>query len=114
MTKTFELDLDLVKSIKPVDVAFGSTILLPPEESIPKEFFGDNLYTQLVSCIFYSKPMPDFSIELKHDLTIDEFKNAINSHIGSFEPEHCHKMAGVAYLMSLMCELKNNQAEPVT
>lgn len=98
------------KSITDVDLAFGTTKLLPPEDAIPKEFFQDNPYSEIVNCLFFGKPMPPYQISFNPGVDETLFVKAVRAHIASFEPDHNHKIAGVAYMMSLACTVST---EPV-
>ena len=88
-------------------MSFGSDVrgLLPARADIPEEFERySNPYVKFVSDWFYGgadatrlteKPGIDRRMALRHLKTV----------IGSFEPEHNHKIAGVAYLLSLWFDL---------
>jgi hypothetical protein len=93
------------KTLTALDVAFGGAAhgmreLLPPYESIPKEFRNNRTeWNRLFSDWFYRGLS---SLELEPKEGID--KHAALAHIravmSSFEPKHEHKEAGVAFLLS--------------
>lgn len=88
------------------DLAFPTSVAkhLPPWDSIPDEFKGlSGKWNQLVTDWFFlgiklvkvdPKPGIDAEAALRH----------IKYCLGSFEPKHEHKEAGVAYLLSLWFE----------
>jgi hypothetical protein len=91
------------KPITDVDLAFTAAVdgLLPRWADIPEDFKrGRNKWCRFVSDWFYqgvalSRLVPrdgvDSKMALRHCKAI----------MGSFEPKHEHKEAGVAYLLSL-------------
>ena len=96
--------------IEPIEVdqvtlAFPANVgkFLPARDDIPEEFWQHgNPWAKLVSTWFFSglprlpmfKEGVDASMAVRHLATC----------MGSFEPKHEHKTAGVASLMSLWCE----------
>jgi len=91
--------------VSDLQMAFPGSLgdLLPPEQQIPSEFWdGQTPWNQLTSRWFFHglkgtfvpKPGIDLELALRHIKTI----------LGSFEPQHEHKEAAVAYLMSLWFE----------
>ena len=79
--------------------------LLPPVEDIPKEFFAENKWTRLADLCFAGSPPPGVLVtpkahfESPHDYA--PVVRQLKACLGSFDPKHEHKIAGVAYLMSL-------------
>ena len=91
--------------VSDVDVAFPTNVavLLPPCDELPDEFkrWLGNVWCRAASKLFFSggvfpptKPGIDRVAALRH----------IRVCLGSWQPKHEHKAAGVAYLMSLWCE----------
>lgn len=93
-------------SITDVEAAFSTDRLLPSWEEIPEDFKIGNLYTQLVSAIFYDYPLPDSKIEMKNGFEPTALNRAVRAHIGSFGSKHEHKIAGVGYMISLAATLQ--------
>ena len=91
--------------ITDLELAFGTTRLLPPPEAIPEAFWRGNAYTQLAEALFYGAPLAPLLIEFKPGFDADQMRRIVRSHLASFEPKHEHKIAGVGYLMSLMAVL---------
>jgi hypothetical protein len=91
--------------ITDLELAFGTTRLLPPPEAIPEAFWRGNAYTQLAEALFYGSPLAPLLIAFKPGFDADQMRRIVRSHLASFEPKHPHKIAGVGYLMSLMAVL---------
>jgi hypothetical protein len=100
-----------VKELKPVklaatEVAFPANVvgrLLPRWEDLPKEFRQDSTdYCHFVSRWF--SVGSSFKPKVKEGLDEQDVWRHLKACMGSFEPKHEHKVAGVAYLMSLWCE----------
>lgn len=94
------------KKIDDVDVAFGTTKLLPKMEDIPKEFIinGGNEYTKLAEKVFYGSPLSG-SILFRDGFDQKLFVRTVRAHLASFEPKHEHKIAGVGYMISKMATI---------
>lgn len=96
-----------------VDIVFPTEVshLLPAYSEVPEEFRRDrNQWVQLAEEWFYSglsrlvltaKPSIDKSAALRH----------LQAVLGSFEPKHKHKIAGVAYLLSQWFEPPQTEAK---
>ncbi len=91
--------------ITDLELAFGTTRLLPPPEAIPEAFWRGNAYTQLAEALFYGLPLAPLLIEFKPGFDADQMQRIVRSHLASFEPKHEHKIAGVGYLISQMATL---------
>jgi hypothetical protein len=95
-----------VSSITDLDVAFGTTQFLPPMDSIPKEYLsGSNIYVQVVEAIFSGSAFPDAELTPVEGVSPEGLNKIIRAHVSSWEPKHEHKIAGVAYLLSQLCEI---------
>lgn len=98
-------------SITAPEMVFGTTKLLPPAETIPEQFnSGANIYVQLVSAIFYGTPLPKGEIEFHPGFEQEQVVRCVRAHLTSCEPKHEHKMAGVAYMLSLMADLQETSS----
>ena len=99
---------DPMPSIMPAEVsqlelAFGGNMakLLPPYESVPAEFKGHNgKWNNLVSTWFF-QGLKNAVWTPKPGIDKDKALRHIKAILGSWEPKHEHKEAGVAYLLSL-------------
>lgn len=90
-------EVDDVTAVFPANV-IGT--LLPEKVDIPREFFrGDNPWSRLTARWFYKglkgRFIPKAGIDPK------KATRHLATVMQSFEPQHEHKEAGVAYLMSL-------------
>ena len=101
--------------ITDLELAFGTTRLLPPPEAIPEAFWRGNLYTQLAEALFDGAALPPLLIAFKPGGDAEQLRRLVRSHLASCEPRHAHKIAGVAYLIAQMATLTPASAhgEPV-
>lgn len=92
------------QAVDPVMVVFPAHVvgsLLPERGDVPAEFWRDNPWSEMASRWFFNgrsappafKPGIDASAALRH----------LRACLGSWEPQHEHKEAGVGYLLSLWC-----------
>jgi hypothetical protein len=99
---TFKSPFKPVK-IRDVDLAFPASVvgkLLPLWDDIPKEFKDQRSeWSSFVNRWFCAGS--HFTPEAKEEFDKDEVWRHLQACMGSFEPEHNHKIAGVACLMSL-------------
>lgn len=109
-TTTYSITPAQAASITRLEMAFGTTKLLPPVEAIPASFLCSTgeakPYLDLVNALFYGLTLPAGEIELKDGLSAETLRECVLAHLRSFEPKHEHKMAGVAYMLSLLATLK--------
>ena len=112
-TKPYTLERSALDTITKPEQAFGCTRLLPDYDQVPEEFKQGNAYTRLVSCMFSGDPVPDGEVIFRPGFTDPDaakaLLNAVQAHLRSFSPKHEHKIAGVAYMISQACELKEAQ-----
>ena len=91
-----------VPEVSDIDAAFPVNPPLPEWDDIPEEFKQwHNDFAKIAAMLFYNGgKLSDHGLTPKGDL--DEIKaiRAIRACLGSFEPKHEHKMAGVAYMLS--------------
>jgi len=84
------------------EIAFGSRAmeLMPKYDEIPKEYkHGDTLWNKLFNDWFFLG-VKNLEIKPKQDVDKNKALKHIKAIMGSFEPPHGHKEAGVAFLMS--------------
>lgn len=55
----FNLLRDSLNTITDVEIAFGTTKLLPPYDAVPDEFKRGNDYTRLLDHIFAGQALPE-------------------------------------------------------
>jgi len=93
-------------TVTDAELAFPAKVvgtLLPKWEEIPEEFRRmQGSWVSIVNTWFCRGIEDTFSVKKEHDA------NKVWRHLAacmhSFEPDHAHKIAGVAYLMSLWVE----------
>lgn len=92
------------------EMAFGGgpgamAKLLPPYASVPDEFKNDRSpYCKLVSEWFF-RGLDKKRLKVKDGIDESVAWRHMKTIMGSFEPKHEHKEAGVAYLMSQWFDL---------
>lgn len=99
----YTLTPEMASDITDAELAFSTIKYLPPEKEIPEEFFGHNIYTRLTNSIFYGTERPEGYLVMKDGFEVEVMVKCIRAHLGSFAPEHNHKIAGVAFMISCMC-----------
>lgn len=106
----FNLTRESLNTITDVEIAFGTTKLLPSYDAVPEEFKRGNDYTKLLEHLFFGPSVPKGEIVFR-----DGFKDVeapallhrvVMAHLRSFEPKHEHKIAGLGYLISQVCEVR--------
>ena len=96
-----------IPEVTDVDIAFPATPhALPAWEDIPEDFRenwhrSDHPWCRIPAKWFYEGGSYDeFGLTPKEDVDFNQAARAIKNCLGSFQPSHEHKMAGVAYLLS--------------
>jgi hypothetical protein len=90
-----------IPEVTDLDIAFGNVEHLPKWDAIPEEFKrGNTKWNRLFNQCFFCgakglQLVPKEGVDAKKALRV------IRACMGSFEPKHEHKEAGVAYLFSL-------------
>lgn len=75
-------------------------VILPPMADIPKEFHNrHNVWTSKASQLMFVGGKVDLKPEIDRTAAMRQLRACL----GSFEPKHEHKEAGVGYLLSLWC-----------
>lgn len=85
-----------------LDLAFGGRMkdLLPEYSTLPGNFrSGNDPFTPLVNKWFFSG-LEKKALKVKEGIDESDAWRHMKAIMGSFEPSHEHKTAGVAYLMS--------------
>ena len=105
----YTLSRQSLDTITDLEMAFGTTKLLPPYGVVPEPFKHGNGYTRLIDCLFSGQPLPGGEILFRQGFEDPAAPAALNrvviAHLRSYEPKHEHKIAGLGYLVSLVCEL---------
>ena len=93
---------DQLDQITDAEVAFSTTKFLPPYSQIPEEFKrGNTKWNRLFSAWFFGG-LKELRVAPKDGVDRQKALRCIRAHMGSFEPKHEHKEAGVAYMMSML------------
>lgn len=100
----FKPSIEDLNSVTDVEIAFGTTRLLPEIEQIPIEFMLGNAYTELSERLFTGRPISG-EIALKDGVKPDKLNRAVRAHLRSFDPKHEHKIAGVGLLIRQFAEI---------
>lgn len=104
-----------------LELAFGTTRCLPKEDTIPPEFYGPfkgygtgNVYFRMADALFCGSERPDGDVVFNPGFRADgpAMMKFLAAHLKSFEPRHEHKMAGLAYMISLITTIKEQTSEP--
>lgn len=110
-----DITMEDLASITDLEITFGTTRLLPDWEDIPEKFKTDqNIYVKLVDALFYNHPLPAAEVAFRSGFDADGTRvialqdRLIMACLTSFEPRHEHKIAGLAYLISQICELRES------
>lgn len=100
----YSLTPEQIDEISDTEVAFSTMKFLPPMEAIPQEFIdGNTKWNRLFRDWFYYG-LKSLKVAPKNGIDSQKAIRCLKAHIGSFEPKHEHKDAGVAYMMSLLFE----------
>lgn len=96
------------KTVDQLTMVFPAKVVgdyLPPYEEIPEEFKRTKTKWNHVVCEWFFKGLPKGTKFVpKEGIDRERALRHIQTCLGSFEPKHEHKEAGVAYLMSLWFE----------
>ena len=115
-TKGPQVDWTKPQPVSDVLFAFPANVigtLLPPEGEIPKELWDWNdFWHQMASQIFNFGTSKNIAW-LRSGLEPAEVVRHTDAVLRSFQPKHQHKIAGVAYLLSLWFQKENPDAEAV-
>lgn len=94
-----------------LDMAFGGDTkkLLPAYDSLPEEFRREkHEYCKLVSKWFFGGLSPQTEFTPREGVDVKDALGHVKAVLGSFEPKHEHKTAGVAYLLDQFFVSINN------
>jgi hypothetical protein len=89
-----------------VDIAFGGNIdnLLPPLSEIPTEFTeGWTKWNQLAEDLLFDRPLTG-TISDREGIDVYVAARHIRAILKSYKPDHDHKIAGAAFLLSKFYE----------
>jgi hypothetical protein len=98
------MDWSKPKEATMLDVAFGCGVIgkfLPPMEDIPKAYHSGNRPGSRVASQIFFTGAKSFRAESRDGVDVSAAMQQIKACLGSFEPKHEHKKAGVGYLFEL-------------
>lgn len=105
------------KETNALDMAFGSGVIgkfLPPMEEIPKAYHrGRRPGCEVAMKIFFSGAKT-FKAAPREGINASAAMRQIKVCLGSFDPQHEHKEAGVGYLFELFFESVELDGETYT
>lgn len=105
----YNLTRESLNTITDAEIAFGTVKLLPPYAEVPDDFKRGNHYTDVMNCLFFGKALPEIEMEFREGFQDNEaliqLNRVVSAHLRSFAPKHEHKIAGLGYLLSLVCVL---------
>ena len=99
-----------------LDMAFGGgsklKTLMPAYSTLPEEFRRErDPYSPLVNR-WFALGLPKDRLKPKEGIDANEAFRHMKTIMGSFEPKHEHKIAGVAYLMSQWFDIVPTPVNP--
>lgn len=109
MSLVIQADID---AIERGETLWGTIRCLPKLEDIPDVFLRDiyngTWYSKIVTAWYTGDPIPELQVEFLPGFKPDgkALKRFIMAHLNTLIPEHDHKIAGCAYLLSQIIELK--------
>jgi hypothetical protein len=111
MPEKVEAKMPEIPDLTDVEIVFGSVKHLPSMESIPDEFKmndRNNPFCKLTTDWFFKGLDKEQISSMVPKEGVDKLKavRALSAILKSFEPQHEHKEAGVAYLMSCWFDVK--------
>lgn len=115
----YQLTQEDINSITHPEWAFGTTRLLPKESQIPDEFWvpwdkNPNIYVQIADAMFCGNPAPAGEITFNPGFDgspegVQKYLRFLQAHLRSFQPEYEHKIAGLAYMISVVTTIKETK-----
>jgi len=97
--------LNNYQDISDPELVFGTTKLLPKRSEVPEEFDyrGGSIWNKLFTDMFFCG-LEELDITPKEGVDVNAALKCVKAHMGSWEPKHEDKEAGVAYMMSILFE----------
>jgi hypothetical protein len=102
------LSPEVVANVSAIEVAFGGGHkYLPAMADIPEGIESTPFYRLACDIFYEGKPSdktPALVLKREYESVADKIPGLTRSILGSFQPKHEHKMAGMALLLSEMFE----------
>lgn len=108
----YSLTQEQVESITPEELLYGTQRFLPCVEDIPLEHWGwfkgveRNIYFRIAEAMYIGEQPPAGEVSLNAGFTGKGMKEFLKAHMICIHPEYQHRIAGMAYMMSLICTIK--------
>lgn len=97
-------------SINDAEMAFSTDRLLPEWKDIPESFKKPNIYSQIAEALCLGFKMPQGEITFNEGFTDEgvakDLDRCVRAHVQSWGPSHEHKIAGVGFMMSKVCQIE--------
>lgn len=91
--------------VSDLDLAFPTHVIgriIPAWEDIPEEYKRDNHpCAAAANKLFFGAPV---RLTVRDGIDVTKARRMVDAALGSFEPKHEHKIAGVAYLIDSFFE----------
>lgn len=97
----WDTPLDVAMLQEPADEGVKMLMILPSKDEIPTEFWGSQSGWSKMAGRWFHHGLPDVQFAPKQGITVLAALAHLRMIMHSHQPTHGHKLAGVAYLMSL-------------
>lgn len=106
-----------LESVTDKELAGGTTRLLPAPDQIPPEFYGPfkgygagNVYFRMAEAVYAGDPPPAGEVSFNPGFMAGPvFRRSITAHIRAIDPDYQDKIAGVAYMLSIILTIKETK-----
>jgi hypothetical protein len=105
MTNLTQADIE---SITDEEYTYGTTRFLPPVQAIPDPFWGwfkgyeRDVYFRIAEAMYVGEPAPIGEVSFNPGFNGKGMQRFLKAHLHSVQPEYQHKMAGLAFLISMI------------
>jgi hypothetical protein len=109
-----------VESVTDEELAKGTGRLLPKEEDIPLEHWGwfkgveRSIYFRLIEQLYIGEAPPAGEISFNPGFTGAGLKRFLDAHLRNIHAEYQHRVAGLAYALSIIMTIKEPPCPPTT
>ncbi len=97
-------------SINDAEIAFSTDRFLPKWEDIPDSFKKPNFYSQIAEVLCLSIKMQEGVVTFHEGFTdadaAKDLNRCVHAHVQSRGSRYEHKIAGVGYMISLVCKIE--------
>ena len=113
--KSYSLTQADIESVTDKEVVQGMSRLLPKVEDIPLEHWGwfkgveRNIYFRVAEQLYTGDPPPPGEIVFNPGFTGVGLKRCLDAHVRNIHAEYQHRMAGIAYMLSIILTIKETK-----